>query len=162
VDLEQLKDLIRLFEESSLHEIEIEEEGRRMSLKKHLPQQVVTHAVPMSGPPTFAPQLLAQPGQVAPIPGEPAAEVDETEGLPTINSPMVGTFYSSPSPGEPPFIHVDDIVEENQAVCIVEAMKLMNEVTAKFRAEIVKILVENGEPVEYGQPLFVVRPAEEV
>ena len=139
MDLEQLRDLIRLFEESSLHEIEIEEEGRRMSLKKHLPQQVVTHTVPMSGPPAVMPQLVAQPGQTA-APA-PAAEVNEDAGLPTINSPMVGTFYSSPAPGEPPFVQVGDVVDNNQAVCIVEAMKLMNEVTAKFRAEIVKVLL---------------------
>ncbi len=164
MDLEQLKDLMRLFEESNLHEIEIEEEGRRMCLKKHLPQQVVTHTVPMAAPSAAAPQpVFVQAADTAAVPAAGApAQVDENAGLPTIMSPMVGTFYSSPSPGDPPFVQAGDVVEESQTVCIVEAMKLMNEVTAKFKAEIVKVLVENGEPVEYGQPLFVVRPVDEM
>ena len=160
MELDQLRDLMRLFEESSLHEIEVEEEGRRICLKKQPPMQSATYTLPASATPVPA----MQPAAPAPAPAaQPAAEpeVDEHAGLPTIDSPMVGTFYSSPSPGEPPFVQAGDIVDENQAVCIVEAMKLMNEVAAKFQAEIVKILVENGEPVEFGQPLFVVRPTGE-
>jgi acetyl-CoA carboxylase biotin carboxyl carrier protein len=82
----------------------------------------------------------------------------EGEGLATIDSPMVGTFYTAPAPGEPPFLLPGDTVEPGQTVCIVEAMKIMNEVPAKVAAIIEKVLVENGEAVEYGQPLFAIRP----
>ncbi|NLT61310.1 MAG: acetyl-CoA carboxylase biotin carboxyl carrier protein, partial [Candidatus Hydrogenedentes bacterium] len=87
----------------------------------------------------------------------PAAPDDE---LITIDSPMVGVFYAAPAPDKPPFVKPGDAVQEQQTVCIVEAMKLMNEVTAQFPARIVKVLVENGEPVEFGQPLFAVEPLE--
>ncbi|HPO31198.1 MAG TPA: acetyl-CoA carboxylase biotin carboxyl carrier protein, partial [Candidatus Hydrogenedentes bacterium] len=80
------------------------------------------------------------------------------EGLITIDSPMVGTFYDAPGPGEPPFVQPGDTVDAGQVVCIVEAMKIMNEVTAKVPAIVEQVLVRNGEPVEYGQPLFAVRP----
>ncbi|MBN2311119.1 MAG: hypothetical protein JXR94_19235, partial [Candidatus Hydrogenedentes bacterium] len=82
------------------------------------------------------------------------------DGLQTIDSPMVGVFYVAPSPGAPPFVEPGSTVAADDTVCIVEAMKLMNEVTAKFPAEIVRVLVENGEPVEFSQPLFAVRPLE--
>ena len=101
-----------------------------------------------------------QPGAAtgAPAPGDAAPEVDPAGGLPTIDSPMVGTFSLAPAPGEPDFVEVGSRVEEGATVCIVEAMKLMNEVTAKTSCIIEKVLVENGEPIEFGQALFAIRP----
>jgi acetyl-CoA carboxylase biotin carboxyl carrier protein len=157
LDLEKLRELIRIFEASSLSEIELQEEdGRRISLRKPTAHMAVHAPVPMIAPHVAAAPAVPHSPLAAPAPG-PAHEPEE-EYVHTIDSPMVGTFYTAPAPGEPPFTRVGDTVEENQTVCIVEAMKLMNEVTAKEPCIIEKILVENGEPVEFGQPLFAVRP----
>jgi len=156
LDLDKLRELIAIFQSSDLAEIEVEEEGRRVRLSK-----VAAQPAP---PPQIihVPQAAAPIAIPAPVAGAPAAEAvtDHDDGLVIIESPMVGVFYASPTPGDPPFVKPGDTVEENQTVCIVEAMKLMNEVGAKFRCTIVNVLVENGEPVEYNQPLFAVRAAE--
>ena len=162
LDLDKLRELIGIFESSELAEIEMEEEGRRIKLIKPQPQAVhhqpvlthlphPTHIAVEASPPSAAPPGAA-PKEA------PAEEIEE--GLVTIDSPMVGVFYAAPAPGEPPFAGPGDVVEEGQTVCIVEAMKLMNEVAAKIHGTIVSVLVDNGEPVEYNQPLFAVRPAE--
>lgn len=158
MDLERLRELIRIFETSGLSELElIEEDGRRICLKKPSAQHAVQAPIPLIAPHIASASPMAAPhAPHAPVP-EPNAEPEE-EFVHTIDSPMVGTFYSAPAPGESPFVRVGDTVEENQTVCIVEAMKLMNEVTAKEPLIIERILVENGEPVEFGQPLFAVRP----
>jgi len=163
VDLKELQELIKTFEDSDLAEIEVEEEGRRIRLTKPKAAMVADPAAYMA-PQIVQPMTVAAPAPVAAAPVAAAAvaqpEADEDEGLVTIDSPMVGTFYAAPAPSEPVFVKVGDTVEEGQTVCIVEAMKLMNELTAKFPAVIEKILVENAEPVEFGQPLFAVRPLE--
>ena len=160
MDLERIQEVVRIFEASEVSEMELEEEGLRIRLKKQRPKTVAAATVPVGVPvpqpatvQTFIQEVSAEP------PREKVAE-DHEPDLPTINSPMVGTFYAAPAPGEPPFVRPGDTIEKDQTVCIVEAMKLMNEVTAKFSAVIEKVLVENAEPVEYGQPLFAVRPLE--
>lgn len=162
MDLEKLRELIGMFETSGLAEIEIEEEGRRVRLTKSAPQpmhapQLIAH-IP-SGAPIAMPAPMAQ-SSGAPVQQVQDTEPDPDEGLVIIESPMVGVFYAQPSPGDPPFVKPGDLIEVNQTVCIVEAMKLMNEVAAKFKCTIVNVLVENGEPVEYNQPLFAVKPVE--
>lgn len=150
MDFKQIQELITLFEDTDLHELEVEQEGLRVRLQKPQPYF------------TAAQMAMPQAAMLAPTgagENEPAEE-DPAGGHPTINAPMVGTFYSAPAPGEPAFIKEGDKVDAGATVCIVEAMKLMNEVVAKFACEIVKVLVENGQPVEYGQPLFAVRPLE--
>lgn len=164
MELDKLRELVGLFEKSDLSELEIEEEGRRIRLMKAAPQQHVVHAPQhvITHMPAVAPLPVPQAAvPMSPVAAAtqaaPAAEAEVDESLVTIESPMVGVFYACPAPGEPPFIKAGDTVEENQTVCIVEAMKLMNEVTAKFKCTVVQVLVENGEPVEYNQPLFAVR-----
>ncbi len=147
MDLSELQELIQILEASGLTEIEIEEEGRRVRLSKQLPSAVM--AAPMH-------LMTGVPGPAAA--GAGGMGQTRENGLITIDSPMVGTFYSSPTPGKPPFVLPGDTVEPNQTVCIVEAMKIMNEVVAKMPAIIEKVLVENGDPVEFGQPLFTARP----
>ena len=151
LDFKELQELIRILEESGLNEIEIEEEGRRIRLQKLGAFSVasVSHAPALPEP--------APAGNPSP---QESADVDETLGLNTIDAPMVGTFYAAPAPGEEPFVKAGDSIEESQTVCIVEAMKLMNEVAAKFAGIIEKVLVENGQPVEFGQPLFAIRALE--
>lgn len=155
MDLGELRELIAILETSSLSEIEIEEEGRRIRVRKEPPMQSVVQMVP-------APVGIGELGVgVAPAnPALPEASGEDAleNGLETIDSPMVGTYYVASAPGEPPFVVVGDTVDAGQTVCIVEAMKIMNEVAAKHPAVIVKALVENGDPIEFDQPLFAVRP----
>jgi len=154
VDFKELNELIRILEKSGLSELEIEENGRRIRLQKG-------GAAPIVAPVAIAPAApIVLEAQAAPAKSAALAAVpveDPTGGLPTFDSPMVGTFYRAPSPDAEPFAKVGDRVEENQTVCIIEAMKLMNEVGAKFAGVIEKILVDNAQAVEFGQPLFVVR-----
>lgn len=160
LEIEKIRELIRMLENSSLSEIEIEESGRRIKLKKPAPEVVASPTVVQALP--HLPEYAAPAHVVhAPAPSEPAPAAAPTaaeSGLVTVDSPMVGVFYSAPAPGEPPFVKPGDDIKKDQPLCIVEAMKLMNEVTAKFAGVIVRCLVENGEPVEFGQPLFQVRP----
>ena len=146
MDFKDLEALIAIFEKSGLTEIEIEEEGRRMRLQKGAPY-------------VSAPAALHLPAQLTaePHPAAPESRGALPPGTVTIDSPMVGTFYLAAAPGEPPFAKEGDAIEKGQTVCIVEAMKLMNEVGAKIACTIEKVLVENGQPVEFGQPLFAVR-----
>lgn len=159
MELDKLRELIEIFQSSELSEIEVEEEGRRVRLSKAAPvalpavAQTPAATTPVNPLPASPPPYPTAGPQSPPAAAEPVLE----EGVQTIDSPMVGVFYASPSPGDPPYVKPGDTVEENQTVCIVEAMKLMNEVSAKFRCEIVHVLVENGEPVEYNQPLFAVK-----
>ncbi len=156
MDIKELKELMKVFEESDLNEFELEEEGRRLRMQKNSPDSNAG-ALPMMIPQATQMVPHASPMSVE-VSGAPI-EAPAPEDVPTktIDSPMVGTFYSSPAPGEPTFVQVGDSIDEGQTICIVEAMKLMNEVTAKSNCVIEKILVENGEPVEFGQPLFAIR-----
>jgi len=152
MDFDTLRQLIAILEESSLAELEIEEDNLRVRLKK--PEERIQIHAAAPGP--------APAGDPSPAPASPApaAPPPDDEKLVTIDSPMVGVFYSAPAPGEAPYASVGDIIEEGHTVCIVEAMKLMNEVSAKYRARVERVLVENGEPVEFGQALFAVTPLE--
>lgn len=149
MDLGDLQELINLLEASNLCEMEIEEEGRRVRLSKMPPQGLPAPVhVPMAET-----QRASTPQAGSPSPTEGV----RANGLLTIDSPMVGTFYAAPEPGKPPFVLPGDTVEADQTVCIIEAMKVMNEVVAKVPAIIERVLVENGAPVEFGQPLFTAR-----
>lgn len=150
LDFEELQELIRLFEATGLSEIEIEEDGKRIRLAKSPVSE--THILPAQEVKGKTPQKAAVPTL------DDLTESLLAEGLVTVDSPMVGTFYASPGPGTSPFVQAGDTVDANQVVCIVEAMKIMNEVVSKVPAIVERILVRNGEPVEYGQPLIAVRP----
>jgi acetyl-CoA carboxylase biotin carboxyl carrier protein len=152
VDLERLKQLIEILEASDLSELEIEEDGSRIRLQKPAVSAPAPAVVPA------AHSHRAPETDDDPPPG--FKDAFEADGLVTIDAPMVGVFYAAPAPDEEPYVKPGDIVDVEQTVCIVEAMKLMNEVTSKLRCEIVRILVDNAEPVEYNQPLFAVRPLE--
>lgn len=148
MDLRKLKKLIDLVQESGISELEVTEGEEKVRIAKHLaPQPVqVTHAVPMHAaalPSSSAPAAAAEPQDTL-----PAGHV--------LRSPMVGTFYRAASPGAKPFVDVGQNVANGDRLCIIEAMKLMNEIEADADGVIKAILVENGQPVEYGQPLFVI------
>lgn len=148
MDLRKLKKLIDLVQESGIGELEITEGEERVRISRagaNPPMVMATH-------PQMA--LMAAPGSApaaAPAPEAPAAPAGHT-----LKSPMVGTFYRSPSPGSPAFVEVGQVVAKGQTLCIIEAMKLLNEIESDAAGTVKAILVENGQPVEYGQPLFVI------
>lgn len=157
MNLKEIKEIIALMNENSLNEIEIEREGLKLKLKKSADGGVI-----MQGPGHYAVESLPTPRAVpsassAPVgnAGPAAAEVKNTKD---VKSPMVGTFYRSPSPEAAPFVEVGQTVEIGQVVCIVEAMKLMNEIKSEVRGKVLEVTVQNGEPVEFGQALFIVDP----
>lgn len=159
--LSEIKELIKLVDQTSLQELEIESEGTRLLLRKpNKTEQYVVAAAPAQQ--AFAPVVSQQPQTAAAAVQAPApaaeAPAAANANLHTIVSPMVGTFYESPSPGAAPFVSKGSQVREKTIVCIIEAMKLMNEIEAEVKGEIVEVLVENGQLVEYGQPLFLVKP----
>ena len=151
MDLRKLKTLIDLVSESNVSELEITEaDGKVRIVKAGAAPVVMMQAAPQAAPVAAA---AAAPAAVeaAPVVAAPAVETGHI-----VTSPMVGTFYRASSPGAKSFAEVGDAVKEGQAVCIIEAMKIMNEIEADKDGTITKILVENGQPVEYGQPLFVI------
>ncbi len=154
MDVRELKKIVEIMNQNDLAELEIEEEGRRIRLKKAGVEPVMAAPAPMA-----MPAAMAVPA-VAPVPGAAAeAAPAADDGLQTISAPMVGTFYRSPSPDADAYVQGGSKVGAESVVCILEAMKVMNEIKAECNGEIVKVCVENGEAVEYGQPLFLVKPA---
>lgn len=152
MDLRKLKTLIDLVAESGISELEVTEGDGKVRIVKAPPQVI---AAPMA-----MPQMQALPGAAPVAPMAPAAaaapEAAQAPSGHVVTSPMVGTFYRAPSPGAAPFVNVGDTVKEGQTVCIIEAMKLLNEIECDKAGVIKEILVENGQAVEYGQPLFVI------
>ena len=149
MDLRKLKTLIDLVSESNVSELEITEADGKVRIVKAGAAPVVM----MQAAPQAAQAVAAAPAAVEAVPVVPAPIVEAGH---VVTSPMVGTFYRASSPGAKSFAEVGDVVKEGQAVCIIEAMKIVNEIEADKDGVISKILVENGQPVEYGQPLFVI------
>ncbi len=154
----ELKELIEFLIEKDIAEFELERGDVKVKIKRAGTQTVVhTHAEPhfFAVPPApAAAEVNGVPAAAKPAASVPAAE----EGLHLVKSPIVGTFYEAPSPGAPPFVKVGDTVEVGQVLCIVEAMKLLNEIESDVAGEIVKKQATNGQPIEYGQELFAIRP----
>ncbi|CAG4887717.1 acetyl-CoA carboxylase biotin carboxyl carrier protein [Paraburkholderia saeva] len=154
MDLRKLKTLIDLVSESGISELEVTEGEGKVRIVKNAPpvyvQPSASYAPQYAGP---APMQGAAPEAAAGAPATPAPAAPQGH---VVTSPMVGTFYRAPSPGADPFVQVGDTVKEGQTICIIEAMKLLNEIESDQSGVIKEILVENGQAVEYGQPLFVV------
>jgi acetyl-CoA carboxylase biotin carboxyl carrier protein len=159
----ELKELIEFLIEKDIAEFELERGDVKVKIRRAGEHTIVhSHAEPRyyAVPPAPSPAPVAPappPASSAAAPPVPAAPAPE-EGLQSVKSPIVGTFYEAPSPGAPPFVKVGDTVEVGQVLCIVEAMKLLNEIESDAAGEIVKKLATNGQPIEYGQELFVIRP----
>ncbi|MFZ5510652.1 MAG: acetyl-CoA carboxylase biotin carboxyl carrier protein [Pseudomonadota bacterium] len=149
MDLRKLKKLIDLVQESGISELEVTEGEEKVRIAKHPApaQNTTTYLAPPAAPAPAAPALPA----AAPAPAAPA----EPEGH-VVKAPMVGTFYRASAPGAKPFVEVGQTVKEGETLCIIEAMKLMNEIEAEVAGVVKAILVENGQPVEYGQPLMII------
>ena len=150
----ELKELIEFLKEQDIAEFELERGDVKVRIKRGTPVAIAPATLPISAPTVSA--SAAAPPAASPAAPSPSKSADE--GLHQVKSPIVGTFYESPSPGSPPFVKAGDTVEAGLVLCIIEAMKLMNEIEADASGEVVKRLVNNGQPVEYGQPLFSIRP----
>jgi len=150
VELSELRRLIRLVQKTGIGELEVSSGGRTVRISAHEGAPVTMAAVPAA--PAPAPRHDAGGAAAAPPPPDVASNVV------AITSPMVGTFYRAPAPDADPYVEVGDIVEVGQTVCIVEAMKLMNEIESEVRGRVVQIVADNQQPVEFGQKLFLVEP----
>ncbi len=150
MNLDKVKELLAFMESHDLCEIEVEEEGMRIRLKKS----------GSGSPEVIAPTVVHMPAMVPGVTAaqQPPEEEDPDEDTMEITSPMVGTFYRSPTPDADAFVSVGEEIEEDTVVCIIEAMKVMNEIRSEKAGEMVAILVENGEAIEFGQPLMIVKP----
>jgi acetyl-CoA carboxylase biotin carboxyl carrier protein len=157
MDLKQIHELIKIINKSNIGEISIEDKDGKVTIKQKEEQVVTVAAAPQVynvAPQAATPAPAAQP--VAPIAAPPAPKADNYI---TIKSPMIGTFYRKASPDKPSFAEVGTEVEPGKVVCIIEAMKLFNEIESEVTGKIVKVLVDDASPVEYDQPLFLVEPA---
>jgi len=165
MDYNLIKRIVALVERSDIHELEVESEGVRIKVNKNAPAQVApmsrilvqenasfAHTMPTTTLAGTPKDPMAAAGQAADSGQKPLANAL------TVNSPMVGTFYRAPSPESPPFVKIGDAVGPETVVCILEAMKVMNELKAELSGRVVEIMVENGQPVEFGQPLFRLEP----
>lgn len=155
IDIRKLKELVRLMVANDLTELDLRDEQQQVSVKRG-----GSNAVPVvtQAPVAAAPPAAAPAAPVAAAPAAPAAPAAADEGLVAIESPMVGTYYAKPSPDKPPFLNVGDSIGEDSVVCLIEAMKIFNEIKAEQTGTIAKILVQNGDAVEFGQPLILVKP----
>jgi len=156
MDLRKLKTLIDLVSESGISELEITEAEGKVRIVKAPQPTAATVVLPPPAPAADAAAIAAAPPAAGPAAPAAAAESPPELEAKVVKSPMVGTFYRSASPGSPPFVEVGSEVKPGDSVCIIEAMKIMNEVECDLAGRIAKVLVENGQAVEFGQPLFVV------
>ncbi|MFV5901774.1 acetyl-CoA carboxylase biotin carboxyl carrier protein [Staphylococcus gallinarum] len=157
MNFKEIKELIEILDQSSLTEINIEDKGNVVNLKKEKETEIITPQIGQQPVQQVAPQQSVAAAPTANTNTEDASATSSDDNLKTINAPMVGTFYKSPSPEESAYVQVGDSVSNETTVCILEAMKLFNEIQAEFSGEIAEILVEDGQMVEYGQPLFKVK-----
>jgi len=149
MDLKEIKAVLKLIQETDIEEIEVEQDGRRVRIRRRgfQPAAPMPSVVPSAPTPEMA------------VTGPTAPAVPETTNLITVESPMVGTFYRAPAPGADPYVQQGDKVQKGAVLCLIEAMKLMNEIESEVSGRVHSILVENAQPVEYGQPLFLIEPA---
>ena len=162
MNFEEIERILELVRQHELAEFELESEGVKLRVRKatsgfpplSAPSHVFTQA-PNGAPVPVAPAPVPHPAAAPALPAG-GAEDEEVE-LAVVKSPIVGTFYGAPEPGAPPFVEVGQQVKKDQVLCIIEAMKLMNEITSEYEGEIVSVYVENGKPVQYGERLFAIR-----
>jgi len=161
MEYKQIQELIKTINKSNISELSIEEGDFKITIKQELASPVQHFSMPqpsmqMSAPQASQPQLAQSPTALPPTekPASPAA----ASNLITIKSPMIGTFYRSPSPDKPLFVNVGDEIKTGQVLCIIEAMKLFNEIESEVSGRIVKVIADDSSPVEYDQPLFLVEP----
>lgn len=159
MDIKQIQELIRFVSKSGVNEVAIEQQDFKITIKTNQAPTIVNATIPQAqAPMVAAPVAAPQVQAAAPVAAAPAAAAEDTSNYITIKSPMIGTFYRSASPDKPLYVNVGDEIKAGSVVCIIEAMKLFNEIESEVSGRIVKVLVDNASPVEYDQPLFLVEP----
>ena len=161
MDFKQIQELIKMINKSNIGELSVEEEDFKLTIRQKEEKVVTVTSAPVQQSPVQVmaqPSIPMQPAQSQAYPARPET-VQKADNLVSIKSPMIGTFYRRPSPDKPIFVEVGDDVTPGKVVCIIEAMKLFNEIESEISGRIVKILVDDASPVEYDQPLFLVEPA---
>lgn len=159
MDIKQIQELIKFVSRSGVNEVAIEQEDFKITIKTNQTPTVITTTVPAPAPAPAPLPAAAAPQPVAAVPASAEAKaVEDDAKYVTIKSPMIGTFYRSSSPDKPSFVNVGDEVSVGKVICIVEAMKLFNEIESEISGKIVKVLVDDASPVEYDQPLYLVEP----
>ncbi len=165
MNLNEIQDLIKLVSKSGLTEVEIEKKDFKLTIKaekaRGSEQPIIVQSAPVAAPMISAPVMASTPAASAPQVTETpaAANTQDDSKLITVKSPMIGTFYRSSGPDKDPFVSVGSTIQKGDKVCIIEAMKLFNEIESEISGKIVKVLVDDASPVEYDQPLFLVEPA---
>lgn len=158
IDIRKLKELVRLMVDNDLTELDLRDSEEQVTMRRSHPQAMPTILAPQ---PVMQAPMVAAAAPSAPVSNASAgaAPGSDEAGLVRIESPMVGTFYAQSNPDSPPFVSIGAAVSADKTVCIIEAMKIFNEIKAECSGTIAKVLVKNGEPVEFGQPLFLVKPS---
>jgi len=160
MEFKQIQELIKIINKSNISELSVEEGEFKITIKQAQTSetQYVTVQPQMQMPQMQGSQQAPQPAGTPAAPAQPAAAPAASDNLVTIKSPMIGTFYRSSSPDKPSFVNVGDDIKQGQPICIIEAMKLFNEIESEISGKIVKVLIDDASPVEYDQPLFLVEP----
>ncbi|QEC52176.1 acetyl-CoA carboxylase biotin carboxyl carrier protein [Anseongella ginsenosidimutans] len=158
MEIKEIQDLIKFVAKSGVSEVSIEQENFKITIKTGKEQTVINTTLPPAGAVLPQAQPVPEVQRPAPEKAEKAPEAAQQQNLITVKSPMIGTFYRSSSPDTPAFVNAGDEIKPGQVVCIIEAMKLFNEIESEISGRIVKILAEDASPVEYDQPLFLVEP----
>ena len=150
MNMKEIKEMLQLMVEHDLAEFEVEKDGLKIKLKKMQSGRIVaeTYAPMMSAPHSASTASLSAPSLAAKVPAQ-----ETSADVITVRSPMVGTFYASPAPDQPPYLTVGGRVKEGDVLCIIEAMKLMNEIKSEWSGEVIELMVKNGQPIEFDQPL---------
>jgi acetyl-CoA carboxylase biotin carboxyl carrier protein len=162
MDIKEIQSLIRFVAKSGASEVKLETEDIKITIKTGptgtSPEATIVQQIPMAQPMT-APVMQTAPSEAPAAPQKPADEADEDSKYIAIKSPIIGTFYRKPSPDKPAFVEVGDTIAKGDVLCVIEAMKLFNDIESEVSGKIVKVLVEDSSPVEFDQPLFLVDPS---
>ena len=159
MNAKELKDLIEFLIEKDVAEFELERGDVKMRMKRAVAAPAIAPVSAAAAAPAAKTAFASTAPAPVPATAASPAEAAEESGVHIVRSPIVGTFYEAPTPGAPPFVKIGDVVHSGQVLCIIEAMKLMNEIESDVSGTITKRYVENSQPVEYGQPLFAIRPS---
>lgn len=152
MDIDEIKELIEMMNQTDIAELKVESDGVKISIKKGSALAPIPPPAPPAPQPPAETRARGSDGEER----RPADEEIDSDRFVTVSAPMVGTFYRAPAPDADPYVKVGDMIEPGQPLCIIEAMKLMNEIESEVQGRVARILVENAEPVEYGQPLFLI------
>ena len=161
MDIKEIQNLIKFVAKSGASEVKLEMEDVRITIKTGAAktETTIVQANPMAAIPQMPVQPVAPVAEAAPAPSAPAAKEDDNSNYITVKSPIIGTFYRKSSPDKPAFVEVGDTISSGDTVCVIEAMKLFNEIESEVSGKIVKVLVDDASPVEFDQPLFLVDPS---